>query len=183
QALRLHQQVLVHGAGQIGVAGQEFTQRLPAARAQPLGGDLRADEADVLAGGPARRRFEGGDGAPGDVGLEEVEVEGALAVDLPEQRLGLVAALGRLDAPEVDPAPYPWAASTADTRSSSPPSRAASLIARCRASDSRSERIRESTPFCWLLALRLPRRTLTSGSSAMDCCSAVWMRRRAPSYQ
>src|SRR5690606_24837612 len=69
QTHRLHKQVLVHGAGQIGVAGQEFTQRIPAARAQPLGGDLRADEADVLAGGPARRRFEGGDGAPGDVGL------------------------------------------------------------------------------------------------------------------
>src|SRR5690606_27871670 len=107
QALRLHQQVLVHGAGKVGVAGQEFAQRLPAARTQPLGGDLRADEADVLAGGPARRGFEGGDGAPGDVGLEEVEVEGALAVDLPEQRLGLVAALGRLDAPEVDPGPVP----------------------------------------------------------------------------
>lgn len=80
-------------------------------------------------------------------------------------------------------APYPCAASTAETRSSSPPMSEASLMARCLASDSRSLRIRESTPFCWLLALRLPSRTLTSGSSAMDCCSAVWMRRRAPSYQ
>ncbi|CAM5474340.1 DEAD-box ATP-dependent RNA helicase CshA [Streptomyces alboniger] len=49
--------------------------------------------------------------------------------------------------------------------------------------DSRSLRMRESTPFCWLLALRLPSLTLTSGSSAIDCCSVVWMRRLAPSYQ
>lgn len=49
--------------------------------------------------------------------------------------------------------------------------------------DSRSVRISESTPFCWLLALRLPSLTLTSGSSAMDCCSTVWIRRLAPSYQ
>ncbi|BFO15085.1 hypothetical protein SHKM778_14730 [Streptomyces sp. KM77-8] len=85
------------------MAGQQFHQRVPAPRDQPLRGDLRADEPYVLTGGPARRGFVRRCRAPGDVRLEEVQVEGALAVDLPEQRLRLVAALGRLDAPEVDP--------------------------------------------------------------------------------
>ncbi|CAM5665232.1 hypothetical protein SGRIM128S_07356 [Streptomyces griseomycini] len=89
------------------MAGEQFHQGVPTARGEPLRGDLRADEADVLADGPARHGLVGRGRAPGDVGLEEVEAEGALAVDLPEQRLGLVAALGRLDAPEVDPGAVP----------------------------------------------------------------------------
>lgn len=48
QAFRLHQQVLVDGAGQIGVAGQQVGEGLPAACGEPGGRDLCADEADVL---------------------------------------------------------------------------------------------------------------------------------------
>jgi len=64
------------------MAGQQFHQRLTAPRREPLRRDLRAHEPHVLTRGPGRGRLVHGGGAPRDVRLEEVEVEGALAVDL-----------------------------------------------------------------------------------------------------
>lgn len=107
QPFGLDQQVLVDGARQIRMAGQQVGEGLAAPGGQPGRGDLRTDEADVLARGRGGVVLVGGDGASGDVRAAEVQVEGALTVDLPEQRFGLVAPLARLDAPEVHPGPVP----------------------------------------------------------------------------
>lgn len=107
QAFRLDQEVLVDGTRQVRVARHQVDQRLPALGGEPRGGHLCPDEADVFAGGRRSLVLVRGDGAAGDVGAAEVQVEGALAVHLPEQRLGLVAALPGLDAPKVDPGAVP----------------------------------------------------------------------------
>ena len=79
--------------------------------------------------------------------------------------------------------PYAWAASTAGTISSSPATRTASVIARCRARASISARICASTPFCWPRAFRLPSRSFTRAIWAITRWSMVGTRSRAASYQ
>ncbi|SCF96937.1 hypothetical protein GA0115255_113614 [Streptomyces sp. Ncost-T6T-2b] len=51
QPFGLDEEVLVDGARQVGVAGQQVGEGFPAPGGEPGGRDLRADEPDVLPGG------------------------------------------------------------------------------------------------------------------------------------